>query len=385
MYVKPVPNFYVGEDELTRLGISREKEVLFLNGSVTYTYDGELHTASFDDELDERHCSYRLNTALDVSNEMAQELIDRSLYRLDLFRNSSQPNAAAIIFTKSKLHARQAEEYIRSKWGYDPVILDDDVQNPDKVLAEFQNGNRKVIIAIRMLLEGVNIKRTRVITHLTNITARMSVIQMWTRGSRKEKLAQTGPSYIFCFKQPELVSIAESMDSVVIKQLISDDASDERDSEPSKRTRVESGGSFQPISAVAGEMVAVFRGQQTSADELRIAERYRNLHPTISDGLSDSQIAHIAVAHGAIVDPQPAPTSRPETYDEIKQRLKKETNKLANKIAQRRDVNPREVHQEWIANGGPRHDDASNEQLTLKLEWLAQTLNHLDTSEQSVF
>lgn len=385
MYVKPVPNFYVGEDQLTRLGISREKEVLFLNGSVTYAHEGELHTASFDDELDERHCSYRLNTALDVSNEMAQDLIDRSLRRLDLIRDSSQPNAAAIIFTKSKLHARQTADYIRNKWGYDPVILDDDVQNPDTVLAEFQNGNRKVIIAIRMLLEGVNIKRTRIITHLTNITARMSVIQMWTRGSRKENLSQTGPSYIFCFKEPELVSIAESMDSVVIKQLLSDDDTDKQDTEPTERARTEKGGSFQPISAFAGEMVAVFRGQQTSADELLIAERYRNLHPTISDGLSDSQIAHIAVAHGAIAEPQPVPTSRAETYDETKQRLKKETNKLANKIAQRRDVNPREVHQEWIENGGPRHEDASNEQLTLKLEWLAQTLNHLDASEQTVF
>ena len=30
MYIEPVPNFYVGEEELTRLGISREKKSCFL-------------------------------------------------------------------------------------------------------------------------------------------------------------------------------------------------------------------------------------------------------------------------------------------------------------------------------------------------------------------
>ena len=211
MYIEPVPNFYVGEEELTRLGISREKEVLFLGGTVSYAFDGEMHTVSFDDEVDDRHASFRMNTALDVNNDMAQDLINRSLNRLELIRGTAQPNAAAIIFTKSKLHARQTADYIKNTRGYDAVIIDDDVTDPTKVMADFQNGKQRVIIAIRMLLEGENIKRTRVITHLTNISTRMSVVQMWTRGSRKENLSQTGPTYVFCLKDPGLVNIAESM------------------------------------------------------------------------------------------------------------------------------------------------------------------------------
>ena len=379
MYIEPVPNFYVGEEELTRLGISREKEVLFLGGTVSYAFDGEMYTVSFDDEVDDRHASFRMNTALDVNNDMAQDLINRSLNRLELIRGTAQPNAAAIIFTKSKLHARQTADYIKNTRGYDAVIIDDDVTDPTKVMADFQNGKQRVIIAIRMLLEGVNIKRTRVITHLTNISTRMSVVQMWTRGSRKENLSQTGPTYVFCLKDPGLVNIAESMDSVIIRQLMADDVKDER-MVTSAGSTAKIDGSFQPVSAIAGEMVAVFRGQHTTAEELRLAEEYRALNPQMSSGLSDTQIAHIAKSFGVVVEAEKVTEAPPETYDDINQRLKRESNKLANKIAQRRDVHPKEVHREWISSGGARHEDASNEQLQLKVAWLAKVLGQLDPS-----
>ena len=54
MRLKAKTNYCVSEADLTRLGISREKEVIFLNGDVTYHYDGALHTATFDDQLDDR-------------------------------------------------------------------------------------------------------------------------------------------------------------------------------------------------------------------------------------------------------------------------------------------------------------------------------------------
>ena len=47
--------------------------------------------------------------------------------------------------------------------------------------------------------------------------------------------------------------------------------------------------------------------------------------------------------------------------------------RLANKIAQRRRTS-KEVHREWISSGGARHEDASNEQLQLKVAWLAKVL-----------
>ena len=385
MYLAPIPDFFVCENELTRLGVSREKEVLFLDGSVTYACDAQIHTVSFADELDERHSSYRINTALDLSNDMAKRLIDSSLQRLDWIRNSSQPNAAAIIFTKNKLHARQTADYISAKWGFNPMIIDDDTRDPTKLLANFQNGNQRVIIAIRMLLEGVNVKRTRVITHLTNVTARMSVIQMWTRGSRKENLSQTGPSYVFCLKDPELVNIAESMDSVIIRHLMSDDEPTAKVTNDSETARARSESSFEPVSAIAGEIVAVFRGQRTTAEELLIAEQYRKKNPIISEGLSDTQIAHIAIAHGAVAEPVRTLPEHAETYDEINQRLKKESHKLANKIAQRRDIHPKDVHQAWISSGGPRHEDATNEQLALKVEWLAKALDQSDGSNSTCF
>ena len=376
MRLKAKTNYCVSEADLTRLGISREKEVIFLNGDVTYHYDGALHTVTFDDELDDRHSSYRTNTALQTNSEMAKCLIDMSIERLVHLRKTSHPTAALIIFAKYKLHAHEIADDILNRHGKVAVVVTEDSPDPAKVINDFNSGTSEIIITVRMLGEGVNIKRCRVITQLTNYATRMSVVQMWTRASRKENLEQKGPSYIYCLKLPGLLQIAESLDDVFVQTINERDVRQQNDT--GERDAVErlNVTPFTPISAAAGNVVAIFRGTLTSAEELKLAQTFREQHPELAIGLSDTQIAGVAAAYGA--KPSTADVQKLETYDEINERLRDASNRLANKLAHQRNVNPREIHQEWIDSGGPKQGDANNDQLQSKIDWLGECLNNIE-------
>ena len=378
MRMKVKANYSVREAELTKLGISREKEVIALNGDITYHADGNLNTVTFDDELDERHSSFRNNTALQTDSGMARSLIDMSIERLRHLRQTSHPNAAQIIFAKNKVAAQQIADDIFKRHKITAVILTEDTADPIKVINDFNRSSQEIIITVRMLGEGVNIGRTRVITQLTNYSTRMSVIQMWTRASRKERLDQTGPSYVYCFKLRELLDIAESLDDVVVQTVNEADLKVRRDSEKSGDGEQARLSPFTPISAAAGNVVAIFRGAMTSSEQLKLAQEFRQQHPELANGLSDTQIASIAATYGvkpSIVEPL---VEQPETYDETNERLREASNTLANKLARHRNVNPREIHQEWINLGGPRNGDADNEQLQFKIDWLSECISNIE-------
>ena len=378
MRLKVKANYSIREAELTKLGISREKEVIALNGDVTYHADGSLHTVTFDDELDERHSSFRNNTALQTDSGMARTLIDMSIERLTHLRQTSHPNAAHIIFAKNKVSAHEIADDILKRHNKIAVVLTEDTQDPIKVIRDFNQSSQEIIITIRMLGEGANIPRVRVVTQLTNYSTRMSVIQMWTRASRKEHLDQEGPSYIYCFKLQELLAIAESLDDVVVQTVNESDLNKQSESAEPGDSEQSRTSPFTPISAAAGNVIAIFRGSMTSSEQLRLAQTFRQQHPELAYGLSDTQIASIAATYGVKPSVTKPKIDQPETYDETNERLREASNTLANKLARHRNVNPREIHQEWINLGGPRNDDADNEQLQFKIDWLSECIANIE-------
>ena len=86
----------------------------------------------------------------------------------------------------------------------------------------------------------------------------MSVIQMWTRGCRKEHHSQQGPSYIYSLKIPDLVEIAKSMGVVTIHTKLKE----EREGDFGGGHSGGESSSFIAIDAEAQENAAVFRGQR---------------------------------------------------------------------------------------------------------------------------
>ena len=366
-------NYILQPKYLEDISVNRELEVHFIDGRVTFQSDGKRHEVSFSDQLSEKLSSQRTATALKMKTHMVQTLTDEALKRLSFLRKTAQPNAAAIFFVKSKLDAYELAEDIAKRHKIGATVLTEDTENVFETLERFRNGTDEVIIAIRLLSEGINLRRTRVIAHLTNTTAEMSVIQMWTRGCRKEHHSQQGPSYIYSLKIPDLVEIAKSMGVVKIHTMLKEEREGDfggghSGGEPS---------SFIAIDAEAKENTAVFRGSETPEIHLKLAETYRTKNPKLYEGLSDTQIAGIVLDANPNALPDKEKIQSSETYDDVRKRMIGQITILNNRLAYQQDVEPKEVHRKWISLGGKRHEDSSIKDLKAKLDWLTTELEEL--------
>jgi superfamily II DNA or RNA helicase len=311
--------------------------------------------------------------ALKTKTNMVKTVRKAAIERLLFERRTTQPNAAAIFFVKNKLDAYELQEDIERSHNIKATVLTEDTQDVSETLNKFRNGTDEVIIAIRLLSEGVNVKRTRVIAHLTNTITRMSVIQMWTRGCRKETHLQKGPSYIYSLKIPELVEIARSMDTVTIHTKLKE----EREGDFTGGNNSGDSSSFIPIDAEAQETTAIFRGSETPETHLKLAETVRNRSPQLYQNLSDTEIARIVLDNNPNALPMKEKVLSGETYDDVRKRLSGQITILNNRLAYQQGVEPKEVHRKWISLGGKKHEDSSNKDLEAKLNWLTSELEEL--------
>ena len=352
-------------------GISRPLDFYHLNGDISFLENGTNHNVTFDDELNEKLSSYRLRTALSATNGLAFELSHHAVNRLRMIRQTAQSNAAMIVVAKDKPHASSLEKMLKKRFSIDATILTEDCPDPASTLRGFLRSNDEVIIAVAMVTEGVNLKRTRVILDLTNKTTRLGCIQLWSRAIRKENFSQTGSSYVYSLAHPPKVQIARDFEGATLHTITSDGTSSNSAAVGGSTTQA---GSFVPIHAHATEMSSIFRGIEASPGELALAADFRSNNPVLAEGMSDTQLGKIAATLAPDKVPLPATAARSETYDEKRQRLKVTVISLANKLALRAGSEPRDVHKAWIKKGNPRHEDADNGHLEQKVDWLVTKL-----------
>ena len=355
-------------------GISRPLDFYHLDGDISFQADGVNYNVTFDDELDDKLSSYRLRTALYASNGLAFELSHHAINRLQLIRQTEQPNAAMIVVAKDKNHASALSKMLKRRFSIDATILTEDCTDPPTTLRKFLRSNDEVIIAVAMVTEGVNLKRTRVILDLTNKTTRLGCIQLWSRAIRKENFSQTGSSYVYSLAHPPKVEIARNFEGATLHTIKSDGSGVTPSSGGGATAQT---GSFVPINAQATNMSSIFRGIEATPAELALAADFRSKNPILAEGMSDTQLGKIAATLTPEKLTSPSAMPRTETYDETRQRLKVTVTSLANRLAYKTGREPRDVHKAWIKRGNPRHEDANNAQLEEKVNWLVENLERI--------
>ena len=121
----------------------------------------------------------------------------------------------------------------------------------------------------------------------------------------------------------------------------------------------------------------IFDGRNFDLRDLHHAEsvkREMGVHPPTA------QVAALlrrgAEAAGSIVLHPPPTDGTDKPIDgsqpskaERKQQLRRNVQHLAGKLARRLDIEPREVHRQWIANSGRNHQRATESDLQRKRDW----------------
>jgi superfamily II DNA or RNA helicase len=163
-----------------------------IGGTATFQVpDGSVQTVTTDDDLNPRGESYRLRTLLDASGGHIREMIDVGDSRLARIRATGDNDAAGLIICIDCDHADAIANILTERSGVRPVVVCSRSNNPDDPIPadgieKFVGGSSPWIIAVRMVSEGVDIRRLRVLIYATNVIAELTFRQIAGRIVRSD-------------------------------------------------------------------------------------------------------------------------------------------------------------------------------------------------------
>jgi superfamily II DNA or RNA helicase len=163
------------------------------NGEMEWSApDGSVHSASFDDALDDVRAGQRLRTALSLEGEWLPTVLRSANARLTEVRRE-QPDAGGLVIATDQEHARGIAELLRARFGTSARVVTSDDPNASAGIADFATSREPWLVAVRMVSEGVDIPRLRVGVYATTTATELFFRQAvgrfvrWTRGVPRQR------------------------------------------------------------------------------------------------------------------------------------------------------------------------------------------------------
>lgn len=263
--------------------VCRPVHFVQVGGSTTFVVpSGEEHVVTFADDLNDRGESYRLRTALAADGGHVATMVDIGEDVLYQLRRAGDENAAGLIVCMDCDHADAVAEVLARRVGVRPVVACSRLYNPDDpapgpAIEAFTDGTDPWIVAVRMVSEGVDIRRLRVIVYATNVVAELGFRQIIGRVVRVDGTnGDRDYGVVVLPADPRLIEIAERIhaDSPVRipAPLVIED--------PGTRSTVlieweETYGAFAPISSTGDiDIIVDTAGRRAEAALVAAAQRY---------------------------------------------------------------------------------------------------------------
>lgn len=262
-------------------GVCRPLISEHVGGTATFQVpDGSVHTVSTDDDLNERGESYRLRTLLDASSGHLREMLEIGDNRLARLRTTGDPDAAGLVVCMDVDHAEAVAGILTERTGVRPAVVCSRLNNPDDpapaaALEKFTEGTAPWIVAVKMVSEGVDNRRLRVLVYATNVLAELTFRQIAGRVVRVDPKNREDYGIMVLPSDERLDVMAGRIKDpapvTIASPLVEADPDFRRTSlDPSDPQ-----GSFIPISATGQlDYVTSTDGRRVPADLMALAELY---------------------------------------------------------------------------------------------------------------
>jgi superfamily II DNA or RNA helicase len=274
------------------------------------------------------------------------------------------------------------------------VVAISEASDASERIKRFAESSAPWIVAVKMVSEGVDIPRLRVGVYATNIQSELFFRQAVGRLVRTVEGLDEQSAYVYIPADTVLVRYALQIKEERDHRLLQESERPDTVSRKDSLTGESNGGGedwilggvkcpiFTPLESDVKAHDTIFDGASFSSEDLAHAEAVRR-----EMGLNIPQ-AHVAalLRRGAAEAGRKSITSSRHTYTiiskwspptkaERKMELRKSVQRLANRLARILNVEPRDIHREWISISGASHGDATEENLRRKKAWLIERLN----------
>ena len=302
------------------------------DGEMEWVSDGRLRSADFDLALPAIEAARRLRTALIPEGEWMGEVLRDGDARLSEVRADGHPDAGGLVIASDQDHARAIAARLESVAGEPPELVMSDEPGASRRIADFASSDRRWMVSVLMVSEGVDIPRLRVGVYATAARTELFFRQVVGRFIRT---TPGGPrrqmSYLLMPADARLKALAREIELERRHALdLSPDAEEEEGDElddigPERR---EPGGGFAVLSSGDAEL-----------DEAIMSETTLQLFPTEDRGPAAKKAIALARPAAAAEGPEPERESAYAT----REWLRSERARLVADVARRTNQSHREI------------------------------------------
>ncbi len=300
------------------------------DGEMEWLSDGRLRSADFDLALPAAEAARRLRTALTPEGEWMGEVLRDGDAKLSEVRADGHPDAGGLVIASDQDHARAIATRLGSVSGEQPELVMSDEPGASRRIADFGSSDRRWLVSVLMVSEGVDIPRLRVGVYATAARTELFFRQVVGRFIRT---TPGGPrrqmSYLLMPADSRLKALAHEIELERRHALeLSADAEEEEieidDFDPE---RPEPSGGFAALSSGDAEL-----------DQAIMSETALQLFPTDDPKPRTKKAA-------APARPEAAPDVAPERESAYatRERLRGERSRLVANVARRTNKSHREV------------------------------------------
>lgn len=334
---KVIPNYSYDYSRAIADESCRPVEFLTIAGKGTQTYRRLLDKTVWKKvtDLASQNKTDSLGALLSGEGDFLEALISEGLKSLSIIKRHDS-HAGMLIVAKDKDHGAKICELIydlcktNDLWGgYQVAEVYHDTPKAHDKIKSLERDRTDVIVTVRMISEGVDIKRLRVGVFATDYKTRMFFIQFVGRFVRWEtRLDETQHSRIVIPAHAKLLEYAREIERMVQESEV-------------KKDKEEVGGKIERKNELIGSSTertddgVVFRGKESK--ERYLANKFFSLYPSLQGKIPDF-LAIIAAKEGSV----DGDTKEKYQEKEIEVDWWKKNNKLVASIVRRMVVNGEE-------------------------------------------
>jgi superfamily II DNA or RNA helicase len=360
-------------------------------GFFSWQYRDQLMRATFQDAVPDEQSRRRLRTALDEDGEWLPSIIREADQRLTEIRTTGgHLNAGGLIICIDQWRAKRVAALVQRITGEAPTVaISDDADATDKITS-FAKGNRRWLVAVRMVSEGVDVPRLRVGIYATNVITELyfrQVVGRFVRVTPGIPVAEQS-AWLYIPADSELVEYARRIAEERDHQLQEAIQKTQRLLEAMATDDGRVTGEFTVLFAEDPELVGIVIGGEHLAPADLEGARVIRLQAGFT-GLTDAQVAllfrlrdRLSTSEPATAEQQKPESDAGETRGRatgplwrVRDRLRSERARLVNRLAGQIGV-PHDQINRWLAERtGAYVKESSVEQLNKQIELLIEQLN----------
>ena len=296
------------------------------DGEMEWVSDGRLRSADFDLVLPAAEAARRLRTALSPKGEWMGEVLRDGDARLSEVRADGHPDAGGLVIASDQDHARAIAARLGSIAGEEPELVMSDEPGASRRIADFAASDRRWLVSVLMVSEGVDIPRLRVGVYATAARTELFFRQVVGRFIRATPGLRRQMSYLLMPADSRLKALAHEIELERRHALDLSPTDEEDEGIDDPRERGEPGESFAALSSGDAEL-----------DEAIMSETTLQLFPT-DDPKPAAKKANTPTAPA----PKDAEPERESAYA-ARERLRTERSRLVAKVSRRTNKSHREI------------------------------------------